>query len=293
MANNTALRMLAALRRKVGPKAPILDPYGLLNEVSMDILSRIDYHPLWKTAILRTVAPYTTGTVAITVAGTTVTGTDTVWTDAMAGRKFKCTDDTAYYRIDSVTDGTHLELETAYAESANAVAETYEIYQDEYSLASDFDGFKTRMHDLRNNKLLDHRAVEAGENVYIISTGTGSPDMVVPIGVDSDGNFMVRLQPSPNTVEIYECRYRKKRTLLNEWDDAIDFPPEDEEMFLAGLVARVVPTKGNVARFENYFKRFAADVPKDDTIRYIRGGMRGDSIGSEWPRHESGYLTAP
>jgi hypothetical protein len=109
--------------------------------------------------------------------------------------------------------------------------------------------------------------------------------MVVPIGVDSSGNYMVRLQPPPNALHIYDVRYRKNRTILDEWDDLIDFPPKDEEMFMAGLVARVQPTKGNIGRFENYFNRFQADAKKDDNIRYVRSGMKKE--GFRWSRMAS------
>jgi hypothetical protein len=278
------------LRRKVGPDVRIPDAYGILNEVSMDILSRMDFQPLWKRAILRTVAPYDTGTVSVNVDSTTVTGVGTTFTSAMVDRKIKLTNDTAFYRIASFTDATHIELETAYAESANASGETYEIWQDEYSLESDFDGFRSPIRDLGNSKLLDHRDLIYGETLFVTSTAAGSPDMVVPIGVDSSGNYMVRLQPPPNAVHVYDVRYRKNRTILDEWDDLIDFPPKDEEMFMAGLVARVQPTKGNIGRFENYFSRFQADAKKDDNIRYVRSGMKRDFAGQEWPRHAGGLI---
>jgi len=62
------------------------------------------------------VADYSTGTALFTTADATVTGTNTVWTDAMVGRWFTITDTTKrgqgyWYRVASVTSPTELELD--------------------------------------------------------------------------------------------------------------------------------------------------------------------------------------
>lgn len=277
MANSKALVILAAVRRRLGQDIPIRDPYGILNVVSMDILSRLDYLPLWTVAILRTVAPYDDGTASVNITSKTVAGVGTTWTDAMVGRKFKFDNDTAYYRIASRTNDTELKLEEAYAGDENASGEDYVIFQDEYSLASDFDGLVTYIKDLKNDKILDQRSILYGDAVYDMSVTAGSPDFAVMIRQDSSGYYQVRLQPSPNAVEIYEYRYRKKRTLLNEWGDLIDLPPEKEEVLIAGMLVKIAPSQTRHADYENYFRRFKADAKKDEGVRrYIRGGMRGD-----------------
>jgi hypothetical protein len=79
-------------------------------------------------------ADYTTGTiVSITNGDTTVTGNGTSWTNQMEGRWIKITKantvntgDGRWYRIDSVTSATELELERAYGgNSIAAGAATY------------------------------------------------------------------------------------------------------------------------------------------------------------------------
>lgn len=60
---------------------------------------------------------YATGTVAINEGETTVTGSGTTFTAAMVGRYLNIpsvTGDGLFYRIDSFTDATHLELEQLY-----------------------------------------------------------------------------------------------------------------------------------------------------------------------------------
>jgi hypothetical protein len=77
------------------------------------------------------VADYTTGTALCTTADATVVGTGTTWTDAMVGRWFSITDTTVrgqgyWYRVASVTDTTHLELDRNW-NNATILTSTYRI----------------------------------------------------------------------------------------------------------------------------------------------------------------------
>jgi hypothetical protein len=61
------------------------------------------------------VADYATGTVSITTATTTITGSGATFTNAMEGRYIKFTGgDGQWYKILTYTDATHIVLETAY-----------------------------------------------------------------------------------------------------------------------------------------------------------------------------------
>ena len=72
---------------------------------------------------------YSTGTVAVTNASTTVTGTDTLWsTNVVAGDYFRVdangiADSSIWYKIASVTNDTALELESVYGEATEALLE--------------------------------------------------------------------------------------------------------------------------------------------------------------------------
>ena len=69
------------------------------------------------------IADYTTGTITVTNGDATVTGSGTTFTAAMIGRQLRATtsnQDAIWYRIDSVTDGTHLELENVYGGTTGA-----------------------------------------------------------------------------------------------------------------------------------------------------------------------------
>jgi len=68
---------------------------------------------------------YTTGTVAVTAAGTTVTGTTTVWTSAMVGRSIKLPDG-QWYDISAVASATSLSIHYPY-QGDTASGQSYTI----------------------------------------------------------------------------------------------------------------------------------------------------------------------
>ena len=96
---------------------------------------------------LTTIDDYTTGTVAVTNGSKTVTGTSTVFTAAMGGRKFRVGSENAWYDIDTRDSNTQLTLQQDY-QGTTASGSTYTIFQDEYKLEATV------------HKLLDIRQIE-------------------------------------------------------------------------------------------------------------------------------------
>jgi hypothetical protein len=107
----------------------------------------VDYKFPWaeRSAILRTQAQYTTGTVTATKGSTTLTGSSTAWNtnndfsvkNMRAGGKVRIAGSLTPYTIDSVSGDTSATLTTAFVEETTSGA-TYVYYEDEYALASDF-----------------------------------------------------------------------------------------------------------------------------------------------------------
>lgn len=100
-------------------------------------------------AVILTHPGYSTGTVSIALATrTTVTGSSTLWNttitgmgfkNARAGGKMTFGGGTDVYPVTSVTTDTALTLDFAYIGAAALSGESYQYYEDEYALASDFD----------------------------------------------------------------------------------------------------------------------------------------------------------
>lgn len=96
------------------------------------ILDRLDWERRQVEAWLQTTAEYETGTVAVTNGSTAVTGTGTVWTAAMTGRRIRIAGDDEWYTF-TRTGNTTGTLERNYEGTTDADA-TYSIFQNVYTL---------------------------------------------------------------------------------------------------------------------------------------------------------------
>ncbi len=83
-----------------------------------------------------TVAPYTTGTVAVTAGSPTVTGTGTVFAASHVGMKFRSGSDIPWYDVLTQDSATQLTLAQNY-QGTTASGNTYTLFQDEYRLNGD------------------------------------------------------------------------------------------------------------------------------------------------------------
>ena len=93
---------------------------------------------------LDTIAPYDTGTIAVALAGTTVTLTDGVWS-SWAATHGSLIVDNAEYVIDSRTDDTDIELADAWTETTETAAEYTLQHNGNYDLPDDFGGIEGKM----------------------------------------------------------------------------------------------------------------------------------------------------
>lgn len=99
-----------------------------------------------RNAVLITQAPYTTGTVSVSVGATSVTGSGTAWNtsnsygvaNARAGGKIVFAGTSDVYEVSAVGSDTAITLATRYVGSAALSGATYTYFEDEYDLAADF-----------------------------------------------------------------------------------------------------------------------------------------------------------
>jgi hypothetical protein len=88
---------------------------------------------------------YSTGSVAVTNGDATITGTDTSWTSSMVGQYFRVDSNgignsSKWYKIDSFTSTTELELDTTYEEATETLLD-YHISASPVSFPSEFHEF--------------------------------------------------------------------------------------------------------------------------------------------------------
>lgn len=109
---------------------PRRDDFGIWpTPATADETITLTYHPTYKDM---SADDYSAGTVAMTISDATVTGTDTVFTAVMADRWFRTDDDRTWYKIETYTSATALELETVFegltdASSSYLIGESPEI----------------------------------------------------------------------------------------------------------------------------------------------------------------------
>lgn len=122
------------------PQATDPDIDGILNDTHRDFASTYQWSERKRETVLATVAPYSTGTVALTNGSSTVQGTGTAWTSAMAGRQIKVAAELTWFWISAVDVGLQRltladgSLTAVTWVGASASAQTYRIFQDQYEL---------------------------------------------------------------------------------------------------------------------------------------------------------------
>jgi hypothetical protein len=109
----------------------------IINDAYLEICSMFRFDFLSRKAYIQATGAYTTGTVAIALAGTTVTGTDTVFTEDFIGRKIVLSNQ--IYEITGYTDATHVTIGRPFEGSAAITADTTAVYKDTYFLPWDCD----------------------------------------------------------------------------------------------------------------------------------------------------------
>lgn len=135
-------------------------------------------------AFFTTVAPYETGTITVANGSATVTGSSTVFTEAMVGRKIRVASEQAYYRIKAYVSATSITLEAPYQGSLTS-GNTYTIYQDEYRLRADVDANHFAREIQNGVALVDLDPGDFDVN-FPTPTAFGDPKVIVPIGTRKD-----------------------------------------------------------------------------------------------------------
>jgi hypothetical protein len=151
-------------------------------------INRISQYFEWpyymQNQVITTTAPYSTGTVAVTNGSATVTGTNTVWTSAMVGRKIQIGGDNAYYYVLTVNSTTSITLAVPYQGTTQS-GSTYNIYKDEYKLSPDVQAYKTIV-QIQNSLAMNGMPPTKFDKIFPTQTSFSSPYIEVMEGTKLD-----------------------------------------------------------------------------------------------------------
>lgn len=219
-----ATAFLEALKEVTGNSTVNTIAYRYLNDALRDF--ELEKWP-WqeRRAVLLTKAPYTTGTVSVSQGGTSVTGTDTAWATADSFGQNNARD------LDKITIGSHRDvyvisgtpgatsITLASRFTGSTVTDgTYAVFQDEYAMESDFDGFidvkffdRDRTIHLTGDQELNRRFARNANRrrpqfAALIELGPGSTAAL---------RARVRLAPAPDAVYSIPYRYWSKNRAVS------------------------------------------------------------------------------
>lgn len=153
-----------------------------------------------------TVAPYTTGTVAITQGSTSVTGSGTTWASTYSGRKLALALGSPWYRF-TRTGNTSGTIPTGGYAEATVTASAYTLFQDEYDLSSTFEAITDAqvLSSLRDGGLAETTEADMDARWYVHGEQS-TPRMFAPCQPTTAGVRRIRLWPIPDA--IYRVRVK-------------------------------------------------------------------------------------
>ena len=238
---NTSTAMITRIKRYI-------------NFTQQDIASRANFEFLMKKSFFQCTVPYTTGTVY--ASGTTLTGVDTTFTSAMVGRKIRIGGESEYYTISAFTSTTVLTLDQSYIGTYDTLAEatTYSIYQDIYSLTSDADKIITLTNPSQSYKL-KHVARQEYDAVEPNPLSTGTPEIWIPAGRDSNNYIQVQLHLIPDDNYVIYFWYRKRLSDLSADTDISLIPIKYHKLLYLGAVAQAYEWDGD-NQANNYWAQY-------------------------------------
>ena len=273
----TANDVLRSVTNALPPETRMTGFLDILKEVMRRIRARGEWSFGWTRGQIDLVASYDTGTIAIDNAETTVTGTGTMFTADMVGRKIRISG--VAYVIDSWAGDTSIELATNYG-GATETAASFVIYQDEYALAAGAQNIH-RMWDKQNShKLAGITPIAMGDKDFR-TLASGTVDEYAVVGLNSSDARLVQFHPYPTAIARVEYWYQADITQVSGIGSTVDVPAFFDELVKAGALAgmlhrlRVADWRDEDRYFrERLEEAWIADSPlRDVKVRMARDDL--------------------
>lgn len=232
-------------------------------------------------AYLDVPAVYQTGTISISNASATLTGSGTAWQTAGVDSDWVVIINSVEYPVSSVGGETSITLGTNYVGSDIAAGTTYTAYKRQFSLASDVERLY-RVWNLTNQRRMYAKTAMAREDSVVYSASTGTPTQYTLFGVDSNNNKRIKIYPPSSALAKIMYAYESRTTVVTAISSTVDLPDEFRETFAQGVLARLMVIQGGqesaqaelkffYSMLENNWKK---DQSMDDlVIRFVRADM--------------------
>jgi len=247
--------------------------HNWIDYIQDDIASRHNWSALKKYGKIATIPIYSTGTVDVTQDSTTVSGTDTVWTESMIGRYIYLPDGN-WYKIAGVVSGTEITLEIAYI-GDNDTGKTYTIMAIDYSLPSAF-GKMLYMRRIVPSALKIPNIPEITFVDFIANpySEMGEINAYMFSGVDSSGNTLIRFRPMQRERRLVEISYVVELSSINSEGGTSLLPEKMHQLFvfkMKELIFDMVDLDGKAKDNKIYYEEAIAKFIKKDTEKSLDG----------------------
>jgi len=191
---------------------------------------------LFKTVTLQTVADITTGTVAVSAGGTTLTFSSAPTVSVASDYMIQFTTTNDWYFISSHTaSSTSATISVPYV-GTSAYSSTYVLRKVFYSLASDVDRIMDIRQSITKNKLM-YVDIRTLDRIIPDVNFVGSPLYYSLLGYDSSNNWRIGFLPTPNAVINLQVRYYQRITELSSSTDTPLVPPKWHSAIVFGALA--------------------------------------------------------
>lgn len=253
-ASDIETRVMNQLRMPTTNTTELAKIRALLNEVYRDIAIKYDFWFLWKRTAINTVDDYSTGTVNVTAASTSVTlssapSTSVGSTGSFANSMFYVTgnavDPGALFRVESHTAGaTSIVIDAGYT-GATATAASYRLWTDTYSLPADvMKVMKVKRYGWRD-ALLKLGPAEMADLKTRDSSRTGAPQAWTVMDFVTTGDPTTRrslvVHPMPDATYRLEIFYKQQlNTEISSTTQPL-MPDEYRQILVYGALARGYP----------------------------------------------------
>lgn len=257
------------IRMRVVKEAPGVD-FALIDGYLLDrytsILDRLKWRRQDAEVVLVTVAPYTTGTLALTLGSAAVTLTGGTFTTGMTGRSFRVGGRDEWYEF-SYVSATTATLDRVY-EGATAAAATYSIFQNIYPLPAD-----CRVLNSLTSPELGPLGRIARAELNASAPGrpaTGTPELYAPyMDNASDPPLMqIELYPIPDAVVSMVVSYTAEASAIAGTSTTI-VPWLRPAALIAGATADALEHKENYTRSalqELKYEKYVLDMMRTEAL---------------------------
>lgn len=304
----TFAQLRASVQQQIGDFSALTQGYvdRWINDARNMLWEQIHGEYKQKTDYVPTTVPYVSTsaiTVTVTLGSTTVTSdgaTDTVFTSGMDDRYIQLNGTDPWYKIDSITSATELELADDYV-GASDTACAFEIHTYLWSLPSDVNGLiqvsvelESRWTTLRILEPTDFY----GDVPVPLRWSESTPEECWLDEQDASGNYQLGIYPIPDTRTLVKVRYEKSVTEMTADDDVAEIPGADASIKAHAIFegytwrARTREAKLWLARYETERDRLLGTSTRSKGMVFRRRdhtnastpSLSRPNLGAQFPR---------